>query len=273
MMRSMKRACPIPAVLTLALLANCGSSGGGSVTADGSVAASGSVTADASVAVRQSDSASPATGGMATCQDIVDCIGACPSSNTTCPDACNAKGSPKAQSDVLALLQCLVNNCSGSDTSCAGTACAGEVNACAQQSAGATLPSPSTGTGSSPSASGSVPANLVGTWSFVSSDGAMIYVFQADGSAFFSERLEFTDGYICNVTEENMSGKVAFSGNTMALNFTGGNDVSGPCGTVAVPKPLAPSQSIYTWRLGTDSQGQTALFINSGSGEAPYVKG
>jgi hypothetical protein len=101
----------------------------------------------------------------------------------------------------------------------------------------------------------------------------MIYEFRADGSAFYSLRYRFVDGFICNVDEENLAGRVIIAGTTMVLDFTDGNKVSGPCGTVAVPTPISPSQSTYTWRLGTDSQGHTELFINDGSGETGYIGG
>jgi hypothetical protein len=112
------------------------------------------------------------------CSDILDCIGKCPSSDDSCPDACANKGTPAAKDAVIALATCIdKNKCA--DTDCVGAKCATEIQTCAAAGSGATKT-----TGGTAPAKGSLPAELVGEW--VSS--TVLYDFRADGTlARYSE--------------------------------------------------------------------------------------
>src|SRR5688572_7537266 len=42
-----------------------------------------------------------------TCLQVIQCIVDCAETDTKCPDACNAKGTPEAQTNVVALATCI----------------------------------------------------------------------------------------------------------------------------------------------------------------------
>lgn len=79
-------------------------------------------------------SQSAATGAQvagATCSQIVDCIGAC--AETTCHEACIARGTPQAQASVRAIQQCAAQaQCADGD--CVSARCGLELAACASGS-------------------------------------------------------------------------------------------------------------------------------------------
>src|SRR5512140_2038270 len=86
-----------------------------SATSDGGAPTTGGPTTTDGGDAGTAPSATPAP---LTCLDVLKCIGACPASDHACPDACNAKGSPDAQADVIAIATCIDKNAC-QDATCA----------------------------------------------------------------------------------------------------------------------------------------------------------
>ncbi|CAN5665848.1 hypothetical protein BH09MYX1_BH09MYX1_16920 [soil metagenome] len=113
-----------------------------------------------------SNGAAPKDGGAdvsaahgISCGQMLQCVGECSESDTECADACVARGSTEAGAKATALAECFQNQAC-SDSTCAQEKCGIELDDC-------TSAAPPKGgppiDGNSPT-TGSVPADLVGSW-------------------------------------------------------------------------------------------------------------
>lgn len=115
-----------------------------------------------------------------TCLQSLQCIVACPENDEPCAEACNAKGTPQAQTQVIDLARC-IETASCSDSSCVTTNCSTELTTCIGQSIPETDPGAPIQGGNVPA--GSVPSNMVGSWAGARYGQTERLVFNADGTA------------------------------------------------------------------------------------------
>jgi hypothetical protein len=168
--------------LSLSALAGC-SAGNASSTTSSSGNGSGG-----------GNGGSAAASSGTTCSEILTCISNQSCNDQSCIDACIAKGSPDAQTAAKALDTCdTMNMCQ--DSSCLQTKCSAELSACqSQMNSGGS--SGSTGAQNVPP--GSIPANVVGTWTAGNSADLGVehqFVFDADGTASYLDAS--TESYSC----------------------------------------------------------------------------
>jgi hypothetical protein len=181
----------------------------------------------------------PTTGTNATgvqksdgvsCSVIADCAGKCADGDNACIDACIAKGTPDAQAKAGALKKCIdANACA--DSACMQSKCSSEVNACAAQAPSSSGGAPATG---------SVPADLVGTWQ----DMTTLYEIKADGTLHRATNV--TTG-TCH-TSGLEAGVANASGDSLTLSFTSGQILV--CDKDN-GQPYQPAQEEYTWSVET----------------------
>lgn len=174
-----------------------------------------------------------------TCGEVLECFETCDGTNASCEDDCIAKGSPEAKSGIEAIDRCLSENAC-EDMTCANEHCAAELNACSS------APKSSAG-GDSPSANGSVPADLVGRWSHGSGGASIVYEIAADGAYHESSGMSLGDS--CNgTTVWDAHGTVAFAAKTVTFQREGGTVTSESC-SGKTDKPLAPETKTKSWTL------------------------
>jgi hypothetical protein len=162
--------------------------------------------------------------------DILSCIAECPDADATCPDVCYEKGSPGGQAELVELLKCMdANKCE--DVACIEAQCATPLQTCltSSTSGGGT---PNSDGGVPP---GSIPPELVGTWTQPGSTDWSGFTFSADGSATHSKYKETWIG-TCSMSANTdwTNGSAVASGNVLTVTLGEGVTAVafvGGCGT------------------------------------------
>ncbi len=180
------------------------------------------------------DGGAAGASGALTCGAILDCLGACASSDAACPDACVAKGSPPAKDAVTKLATCSNTNACA-DAPCLQSKCSAELQACVASASTGGTPLDS---GVAPA--GNVPAELVGKWYSY----GVLFEFGADGSASRSTNVS-TGGCTSTSLEK---GTAVVAGTTLTTYFTSG--IIKLCGSSS-GDPYQPTTTSYTYRVET----------------------
>jgi hypothetical protein len=134
------------------------------------------------------DGGTGGNGAGITCTAIVNCITQCADSDTECPDACAAKGTPDAQTAVTALATCLDKNACKDET-CLKTNCGPEADACFSPAAADTPPPPPGGTPTQ----GSIAQDIQGEWASYgefwafTADGTFAHIIKLESGTSWSE--------------------------------------------------------------------------------------
>jgi hypothetical protein len=204
------------------------SGSGGSPTPAGSASPGSSTDGGASV---------PAPPVGATCLEVAECAGKCADGDDACANACVAKGSPAAKAAVDALDQCSTRNACADDA-CLQTNCQSEIATCrSQKNDGA---NPPTG-----GVAGSVPAELVGTWSNEGGGAMIVYTFSADGS--YHESSGLTSSGTCSLTTTwDINGTVVFATGSVTFHRVSGTMLTETCSS-KTEKDLAPESQTKSW--------------------------
>lgn len=161
-----------------------------------------------------SGGASGAPMGTFSCLGILSCVQKNNCADDACVNNCMNQGSPDAKNAVVVLATCYKDN-GCQDSTCLQQACGSELKACVGQSA-----PPATGIPTDPGSNvpaGSVPAWLVGEWTFL--DGfdpgsEEDWVFNADGTATYSK------GYAGGIAGCNNTQLLQYSGNAVVDDTT-----------------------------------------------------
>jgi hypothetical protein len=198
----------------------------------------------------------PGAGAPQNCTQVLQCIGACPTSDASCPDACLGHGSPDAQRVVVALAKCMNDNACA-DANCVKAHCISELQSCAEQSS---APSGAPIEGGAPPATGSVPANLVGQWMGSSTSGGDVLDINADGTMHWLSVIE-TD-YMCTTKMTlDRGGIVDVSGDQLVVYYAVGTGTSIMCGGEPTVSPTSAVTRTWRWEIGTGTTGKTALSL------------
>lgn len=74
----------------------------------------------------------PPAGGTLGCQGLLTCLSKCPDNDSACDQACVARSTPQAQSQLGTLIQCLQAKCANAADigTCGSMMCANEARAC-----------------------------------------------------------------------------------------------------------------------------------------------
>jgi hypothetical protein len=234
------------------------------------------IVAGASIAIGACTSSNNATSGDAgpsaangggsqgiTCKEILACAADCADGDQACEDACIAQGSPGGKGAIDAISACFdKNGCT--DVACVQSKCSSEIQACLQQ----TNPPPSGSTASTTAPQGSVPTELVGTWTHTSSHGNSSYQFNADGTLVKATRMETNYG-CASIVEYASTGTAVFEGQNLTIYEVEGTTTSIVCDQGRTVEPISPSSTAYTWRFGADPlTGEKMLYLTSQYGES-----
>ncbi len=217
------------------------------------------------------DASSDGGGSAATvdtsCTGILTCVGDCPDSDDTCPDACYAVGDSDAQDQFVALLDCMdTNQCS--DVPCIQSMCANELVACVSPS------SPSGGSPvTGPAPQGDIPAELVGHWVRPSADEVFELTFGADGSASHANYKESTlASCTIAVMSEWSTGSVVAQGDELTVTLEEGvTNVTwvGGCGSdYTNPAP----GTVLHYRYALDTGDQPGLWLTDLDCQGDYCE-
>lgn len=119
-----------------------------------------------------------AGAGASSCLDILKCIADCPDTDSACPDGCAQKGTAEGQSAITGLASC-VDSQKCTTGACVTEKCADPLKVCVDSSKlEPAMPPPLVGD----APPGSVPADLVGTWSATTDGNGGKLVLGADGT-------------------------------------------------------------------------------------------
>ena len=192
------------------------------------------------------DGGAAAGGSAISCLQILQCVGDCASTDTACGDACVAKGSPEAQTQAGTLGDCLTKaNCA--DATCAQADCGPSLNACVSTSAPQAQGKPLASDGAP--AQGSVPANLVGTWTHTNYGATDRIVLNADGTG--SSYRGIAGGAAGCVTLDNSTeaGVTVVSSDTITIYATQVTNVEKDCSAPSVTTMGTPLVVQIAWSL------------------------
>ena len=203
------------------------------------------------------------------CLQILQCIVACPDADAACPDACANKGSVEGKSTVLAFAAC-VDKEKCTDAACAQGKCGATLDECVASST--PKPGGSPLAGSAPP--GSVPADLVGTWSGARNGVTERLVFNADGSGSWTTS-DVTEYLGCfSFTRNSRSGNVVVTDTKITVYATSVVQSVQRCNPPAVDTKLtAVTQELQWHRDSTDSYHEAdpnTIFIIDSACAAKY---
>jgi hypothetical protein len=220
-------------------LAACSAGGGSNSTAGNN--AGPSPNADASASADSSGSAPAAAppSGVG-CYEVSQCAMSCADTDDACNNACVAKGTDQAKSLVNAMMSCAqAHACT--DGTCLSTNCAAAVEACRNDRTPAASPAPSGG-------AGSVPPELVGTWSVQSGAATIVDTFNADGTYHEVSGLSTGDG--CAITTSfDIQGTASFSASSVTFDQVSGSTSTQSCSSSKSTTPITPKSETKSWLL------------------------
>lgn len=113
---------------------------------------------------------------------------------------------------------------------------------------------------------GSIPADLVGTWVYISSSGGISYTFNQNGT--FSRNVVITLSGSCTTTTSAINGRVTLDGSTMTLQDTAGTiEIENTCqSTKRRTEPQLKSETL-NWSI---EKGQAGTLLQLG--DFTYLK-
>jgi hypothetical protein len=184
------------------------------------------------------DGGAPVASGIS-CAKVVECIGACANADSTCENACIAKGTDAAKTKVNALSTCITKN-GCNDRSCVDASCKTEYDACANDTAPQAAPA---------GGQGSIPVDLVGHWVASGGDAVIQYTFAADGS--YSELSGLGGGFDnCPITNTwSINGTVNFDAQTVTFHKVSGLHTSKTCSSPETQEPITPEAETKSWKM------------------------
>jgi hypothetical protein len=152
----------------------------------------------------------------------------------------------------MALVKCITDS-KCEDSECLKGRCDSEIGACAADDATIVQGEPATG----PTPQGSMPAELVGTWS----QGQTLFQFEADGKTtqVFSSTSTI-GGYCTSGIGLTSSGVTTVTGDILVYHRASGTQVSTTCGSSS-SKPVDPADVTYRYVLGTYDDGSPKLSL------------
>lgn len=176
------------------------------------------------------------------CLQVLQCIVDCPDPDGPCPDECNARGSSDTQDMVIALATCIeTNQCS--DATCVQDACSAELSTCIDGSAPANTGTPLQGSGPP----GSVPGDLVGTWSGARDGDTGTLTLNADGTGSW-QIARTSQNYAClSVKGLIKSGTIVVEPTIMTLYATSVVSYEQTCMPPPSETPMEPVTEVLQW--------------------------
>ena len=115
-----------------------------------------------------------------------------------------------------------------------------------------------------PVAQATLPAELVGNWTSLSSEEAIAYNFRADATFTYAYRYEPSSCLAVSLLEVTNTGKVSTSGTAMSLRKTAGLYKRFDCAGVGTSEPNTMGTQSFTWHTGTESgTGKTTLTLST----------
>jgi len=200
------------------------------------------------------------------CSEILTCISNQNCNEQSCIDACIAKGSPDAQTAAKALDSCdLKNMCQ--DSSCLQTKCASELSACqSQMNAGGS----SAGGAPQNVPAGSIPSNVVGTWTAGDSSNLgneREFVFNADGTASYI--LVWMQGATnCSMTTTTRSdGTAVVDDTTITIYEATSKTTQTNCSGSSTNTPETPETLKFTYEVRMDG----SVFVTDAACASQYA--
>lgn len=149
------------------------------------------------------------------CLQVVQCIVSCAETDTACPDACNAKGGTEAQSQVVALAQCVSDN-KCEDAECTEANCASELTTCLASSKPPSGGSPLQGE----APPGDIPPDLVGTWAGADFGATERIQFNADGTGTWMSSVTTNYSGCLSFTRTTRTGSMVVTDTKIAFYAT-----------------------------------------------------
>lgn len=111
---------------------------------------------------------------------------------------------------------------------------------------------PSAGSGApSSGVQGSVPAALVGKWSFASSSMAAMYELSADGTYRYTGTVD--NDLSCSKIEIFEAGTATIDETQATFSMTDGRNVTGNCDGTSKTDPMEPKVETKAWRVANDT--------------------
>ncbi len=188
------------------------------------------------------------------CLEVLQCIVECPEGDMPCLEACYARGTPPAMSEVYDLGTCIdTNTCV--EESCVTTYCATELGVCV----GASVP-PNTGMPLPPAPPpGSVPPDLVGSWAGASMGATERIVVNADGtgSRMWARSTRISACY--SYTALTKTGTFVIDDATITLYATTVEQTVRECAPPGETTFLAPVVDVTPWRRRSDPNTITVI--------------
>lgn len=102
------------------------------------------------------------------------------------------------------------------------------------------------------SPTGSVPAELVGNWLSVSSEGGVSHVFSANGAWTYASVYDASSCVLIDTIEITKEGYVNVAGNQITFTTTSGTNKSTNCSGTETQKPVPLTPFVESYALGTE---------------------
>lgn len=102
------------------------------------------------------------------------------------------------------------------------------------------------------SPTGTVPAELVGNWVTVSSEGGSSHVFAANGAWTYASVYDASSCVLIDTIEITKEGYVNVAGSQITFTTTSGNNKSTNCSNTETLKPVPLTPFVETYSLGSD---------------------
>lgn len=225
-----------------------------------------------SVACLSALACSPGSSGTSTppppplsCMQILQCIADCADTATACPDACITKGTPEGKTNINAFGSC-VEQAQCTELTCVEDNCKASLDACVTSSAPKSGGTPLGGT----APPGSVPADLVGTWSGARSGITERLVFNADGSGnWTSSILMKSQGSCLSFNRTIRDGNIVIDAKTITLHaITVVNSVQ-ECRPPSIDTAMQPVTETITWSRNESNPNEILIVDNECAAKYP----
>jgi hypothetical protein len=179
------------------------------------------------------------------CLQILQCVGDCGDTDQECADACVVLGSEDAQTKVIALSDCITTE-SCEDLECTQTNCADSLDACVSSSA---PPAPDGKPLDGTPPKGSVPDELVGTWSRTNYGATDRLVLDADGTGSAFIGIAGGAGGCITVSSSTEEGNVVVTADLITIYATNVTNAEKDCSAPTVKTQGEPIVVDIAYRL------------------------
>jgi hypothetical protein len=184
------------------------------------------------------------TPSAISCLQILQCVGDCADGDTACAEACVASGSPDAQTKAGALADCITAQ-SCTDATCIQTQCTTTLSDCVSSSTPTPEGKPLEGT----APQGSVPADLVGTWTHVNFGETDRLVLNADGTGSTFIGIAGDAGGCVTLDSTTEAGTVVVTDTLISIYATKVTNLHKDCSAPSVTTDGDPLLVQYAWAL------------------------